>query len=87
MKTIHKYPVRYNEDFTLTLPKGARVVHFAEQNSSLHIWAEVTPDNPPIEHRFAVHGTGHPIDPTETYIATCFDGPFVWHLYEKGGME
>lgn len=77
MKTVYKYPVG-----ELQLPKDAKVLTAGQQNGDMFIWAEIDTDQI-LEHRtFQVFGTGHPIPKESCYIATTFDGPFVWHIYE-----
>lgn len=87
--TIYKYEIpNIGVRNTLTMPEGARIVHFAEQISALHVgsglcvWAQVD-KNQPLEARdFVIKGTGHLIEEGLVYVATAQSGPYVWHLHE-----
>lgn len=69
------------------MPKDARIVHVGMQDGNIFFWAEHEFDNkkPKIELRkFSVFGTGIEIPKgNKQYLATVFDGPFVWHIYEE----
>lgn len=79
MKTIYKYPVG-----EVQIPRGAKVLTANVQDRQFYIWAEVDTDQV-LEHRtFVVYGTGHKMtDDAHCYIATIFEDPFVWHVYER----
>ena len=83
MLTIWKFPVPLGDYPTIEMPKGAQVLHFDMQNR-LTIWALVDPSAPKEERHFRLAGTGHPInsDGFLIHLGTCFQGPFVWHLFE-----
>lgn len=70
---------------TVEMPPRAKIVHFGIRGTSLMIWAEVHPgrDEPTEQRTFAVVGTGDGAVPDHAqHIATYFDGPSVWHVYE-----
>jgi hypothetical protein len=88
MKTIYKYPLGFNEgvaETKLSLPSGFVVRQFAMQNGEPTFWAEVDTEARKSAAIFRILGTGHPIPENGHYIATCFDGPFVWHLFQLVG--
>lgn len=64
------------------MPVGAKLLHVAMQGGLITLWALVSPENTMKVRYFHVHGTGHPIKPTDTYVGTTLDLPFVWHLFE-----
>ena len=85
MKTIYKYTIPVTDDFTLKLPKGAKILTFQAQNDTPCIWA-VVDDIAELETvHFKLLETGHPagnIDPMK-YIGTALiaGGALVWHLF------
>jgi len=87
MKTIWKYEFPVKDAFTHTMPEGAIVRHVADQNGTSCMWAEVDPTAPLKPRHFEVFGTGHPMTEdmgiSRIYCGTFFQGPFVWHLYER----
>lgn len=88
---IYKFDLAPPNDTTrVMLPRGATVVHFAEQHGLLRMWVELPiamrDDVPTPEPRhFVVFPTGQPYAADRyDYIATTFSqgGMFVWHLFE-----
>lgn len=52
-------------------------------------WRRIMHGSSPVdaeERRFAVRGTGHLLGDLTLpeYLGTCFDGPLVWHVFERG---
>ena len=85
MRTIYKYAV----PAFLQLPLGAKPVFFGLQNGKPHLWVEVpqlwVEPVPPVETEtrgFQIFGTGQPISEGASYVGSCIDDTFVWHLYE-----
>lgn len=79
---IYKYPLRFAQDILALTHVGARPVKFSMQNGRPTMWAEVDTSLPFENRVFAIFGTGHEIPSSASYIDTCLDGEFVWHLYE-----
>jgi hypothetical protein len=82
MKTVYKYPFPIMDDFTLTLPAGALLLKADMQGHQPMLWAQVDTDRPLVAYRFFVSGTGHPLPDDLSHVATFFNEPFVWHLWE-----
>lgn len=83
MKKIWKYSVQAMQSTVLQLPPDAKVVRFAPQDGKLCVWVEyVVDDQFPIARVFDIFGTGHPFPDTARYVASCENGPYIWHLYE-----
>ena len=83
-KVVYKYEIRGDER-PIQMPADATIVHVAEQDSRLMLWAEhILPDeNTSVAVRkFSVFGTGHQIPFGAEYVGTFFNGPFVFHVYE-----
>ena len=88
--TIFKYALPVREEFTLSLPMGARILTVQVQHGIPVLWAIVRdPSEAERERRFAMRGTGHRLDEEltvhDTYIATSHlhDGDLVFHLFER----
>ena len=83
-RTIWKFPLPFPEDWPeMDMPAGAEILHFALQDNVPTIWARVEPGAPLQRRFFRFSGTGHPLDETVgAHIGSCFQGPFVWHLFE-----
>lgn len=90
-KVIYKYPVALTVGFeeSVEMPIGAEIVRFKDQGGRLVVWAIVSVADKYEENvgtemrRFRVVGTGHKIPEGVSYIASCDQGPFVWHLFEE----
>ncbi len=85
-KVIYKYQFRITSVVHVSMPEGAKVLHFGNQHERLTIWVEVDTDAPIVEKRFWVIGTGQMIPDTVelNYVGTASfnDGRLIWHLYE-----
>lgn len=81
--TIHRHEIPVDDQwhtYALTGP----VLHMAARRSvdTVEFWTRVT-DAPPIERRFRVYGTGHPIPKTAVNVkSTLAPAGLVWHLLE-----
>lgn len=86
MKTVFKYPIPIGNIVTIKMPKGAEILHVAEQNGSPCMWALVEPEAPMIDREFRFAGTGHPIKDEEIgfFCGTFFlrEGALVFHIFE-----
>ena len=80
---VFKYPVDVCDVIKVSLPHGAKPLHFGFQNDQLCLWALVTPENPKMEYAFRMAGTGHPIDTCGEFINTlmCRDNTLVFHFF------
>ena len=83
-RTIWKYKILRPGPQMLSLPVGATPVYFGMQVLPT-LWCEVDiDDGAEREYRtFEIVGTGREIPPNAVYVGTCFDGRYVWHLYER----
>ena len=85
MKRIYKYPIPLTDEFTLKLPKGAKILTFQTQFDEAHVWAMVDPETKLETVSFKLFGTGHPVEDIEMfdYIGTAQmkGGLLVWHLF------
>jgi hypothetical protein len=82
MRAIYKYRIEFVRT-TLTLPIGAKFVHFAEQGGEMCAWFEIDNDVARAKQRtFTIYGTGQLHKIEGRHLGTAQDGVFVWHLYE-----
>lgn len=86
MNTIWKYSVvtaKTRQCFEM--PVGAKVLHVAEQNGLICLWAQVDPYETNLDSRyFHVVGTGNKIpDKAGEFVGTALVGEFVFHLFEE----
>lgn len=84
-QVIYKYPVQ-PEEFTLMLPKGAKILTAQTQFDTPQMWALVDPEAQPEPRRFVALPTGlifHDPTPIE-YINTfrLLGGSLIFHLFE-----
>lgn len=84
MRTVYKYPFVVADEFELLLPQGAEILHVAVQNHKPQLWALVDTDRPGETRRFAVRGTGHPVEDDLRHLGSflLYDDTFVGHLFE-----
>ena len=87
MKRVYKYPLEVNDEVSVNMPKGARVLSVQVQNGRPCLWAAVDPcETSQEERRFRIAGTGHPIedDVVDGFIGTIqmYDGRLVFHVFE-----
>jgi hypothetical protein len=91
VRTIYKYPVEVDDEFTIGLPEGARVLSVDTQHGEPVMWALVDPTAPTTNRTFRVIGTGHPIeDAAELAFVGTFQmrgGSLIFHLFEKSPAE
>jgi hypothetical protein len=81
---IWKFPITGTDEFTLDMPKGAKVLTVQMQHDVVTIWAEVDIKAEIVTYDFAVFPTGVPFNPEYTeYIGTfqLMGGVLVFHLY------
>jgi len=86
--TIYKYTFPVADDFTLSLPVGAKILKVDYQRDFPAMW--VLHDTRAMSYetrKFRVYGTGHEILGVNylTYVGTfqMHNGDFVWHVFER----
>jgi hypothetical protein len=82
-KAIYKYQLNIHDIQTVCLPKGAKIIHIAEQFGFLCLWAEVWEDADDCEIDIMVRGTGHTFTGHENYHlgTVLMSNGLVWHVY------
>lgn len=58
MRTIHKFQLPIQEDATVSMPDGARIVRVDGLDGFLWIWAVVDTERPMVERAFKLFKTG-----------------------------
>lgn len=85
MKTIWKYELQIIDRQEIDMPVGAEVLHVAEQNGVLCMWAVVEPDNVKAPSTILIRGTGHYFTGDEGHhlgsVVTA-GGALVWHVFD-----
>lgn len=90
MKTIYKYPVPIQEEFTLELPVDHKILSFQEQNGLLYIWCLVNTDSKVFSPTFYLFGTGQDLSDYSYRIQSYLSfvgtvqldkGTLVFHLF------
>jgi len=83
-KFILDRPSNFFGEFTVKMPTGSKPLSAGLQGDTLCIWAEVNTDAEMIDKQFIIIGTGKELTGEEgSFIDTIFQGPFVWHVYQK----
>ena len=83
MRSVLKFPIPGTSRAVIPMPKGAIVLTAHMQRDTCCLWADVPDrDAPPEERSFFVMPTGGACDPGWAYVATVFDGPYAWHVFE-----
>ncbi len=86
MKTIHKYTFKIEDEVSIEMPKGARILSVQCQDDIPVMWALVDTENELETRLFNIFGTGEEIWPSfdyskEDHLATFQHGIFVWHIF------
>lgn len=81
MKTIWKFDIPIQDDFSLLIPKGAEILNVDLQNGEPKLWALVDSEAPQEEHHFVGKGENNV---NLRYIGTVvmLEGKFVYHVFE-----
>ena len=86
MKTIFKYPLLVDDNQTVILPTGARVLSVAEQRGNIVLYALIDDEEKAQSvYTIRIRGTGHyagELDPCR-FLGTInqHDGQFMWHVF------
>lgn len=91
-RVIYKYSFSICGAFTLSLPKGFKILSVQVQAPHVNggtptMWVMVDPNEQiRVAVGFRIYGTGHAIlDPINVqYVATILQEPYVWHLFREG---
>lgn len=92
MKRVYKYHLDIQDEVSVMMPKGARVLSVQVQDGRPCLWAAVDPIQIELEKRtFRIAGTGHPIadDVIDGFVGTIqmLDGRLVFHVFEMNAYE
>lgn len=88
MKSVYKYPIRFEDTLELTLPVGAQLLTVQMQQGMLCLWALVDPEAPKRAYTLHCRGTGHRIGPeVGRYINTIQveGGALIFHYFCGAG--
>lgn len=82
---IYEYSADFDNELEITVPRESTLLKARVVYDTVIFWMKVNEKQPLNESRtFKVFATGHdiPTDLTLEYIDTCFDGSFIWHIFE-----
>ncbi len=86
MRSVFKYPLAIVNEQTIDIPGGFaeyKPLFVAEQNETLCLWCECSPnlDKEPVV--VYIYGTGEEIDGGDVYVGSVLmhGGSAVWHVY------
>lgn len=87
MSAIWKYPLELQDRQIVQMPDGAELLHVADQDGVLCVWARVDEQRPPTDRIIYVRGTGHPVErkadgEIHRYVGSAQQGYFVWHVFD-----
>lgn len=89
MTVIHRAHLRIADETVLTLPGYRRTIHAAPSREyatgipnghGVEVWYEADHDAP-VDVRYYVHGTGHPLDHRFAEHVATFGDELIWHVY------
>ncbi len=84
MERIWKFALNAMANTPIAMPRHAEIIACAKQGSDICIWARIHPATQIENRMFYVVGTGlGEIRPEDPHIGTVFDGPHVWHVFER----
>ena len=84
MRRVLKYPLGGGQQF-LSLGQNPKIVLFAMQDSTTHIWVETDNYAAAKQVIYQIFATGENIPDHARHIASCKSdqrGTYIWHLYE-----
>ena len=85
MRTVYKYPVILEDNWEMSMPRGAKILSVGVQNGEPFMWAAVETDNMSQRKYFRTAGTGHEIKGILKFVGTFHleDLGLVFHVFEK----
>ena len=91
MKTVWKFRIPLGNVVSIQMPRGAEILHVAEQHDYPCMWVLVDPVEPMQNREFRFAGTGHPIEDHHAgqFIGTFFMqmGGLVFHIFETQASQ
>ena len=88
MKTIWKFQLPIEDETSVLMPNGARILSVQMQHGIACIWVLVNPERSNVRRHFAWRGTGHPATGLEevAFVGTvqASSGSLVFHLFDRG---
>lgn len=85
MNTVWKYDVVIDDNFSLSLPKNAKILSVQMQNGNAQMWCLVDDsEKVSLTRYFRLAGTGHPIQENRLKFVGTFqpNSYLVFHLFE-----
>lgn len=86
MSAVWKFELAIADSQLVAMPEHAELLHVAEQEGRLCLWARViTTGQKYVQREILIRGTGHPIW-TQPYVGTVLSRNIglVWHVFDGG---
>ena len=85
IRKVDKFFFDYNTGHII-MPKSSIILKVEKNSKDFMLWALVNPDLPLVNRAIRIYSTGQEIDEEYigTYIDTVYDGPYVWHIFDRG---
>ena len=91
IRRVYKYALDIDDETSITMPAGARILTVQEQGGEPQVWALIDPANEPCTYRFRLAGTGHDIEWKDGMVHRgtfqLRGGALVFHLFEYGPVS
>lgn len=88
MRTIYRYDLEEVPDQFIQLPRNAQILTIQRQTRlplGLSLWALVDTDEPLVDRKIILRGTGTEDPGDHPYICTYQEqSGFVWHFFDGG---
>ena len=83
MRTVYRYPVILEDNWEMSMPRGAKILSVGMQNGEPFMWAAVETDNMSTRRYFITRGTGHKIDGLLAFVGMFQVEWLVFHVFER----
>ncbi len=91
MKTVWKFTIPLRDVVSIVMPRGAEIIHVANQFGTPTIWALVDPAESLVNREFRFAGTGHliPEHHLGKHVGSFLmdGGSLVFHIFETQASQ
>ena len=97
MQTVWRFPLKFQDSQTISMPAGAKLLHVKFRNGQVEIWALVDTTAPYVKRLIAIRGTGQPFEYDKKpgtllypkHVGTVFteNDELVFHVFDLGTEE
>ena len=85
MRTVYKYPVMLEDEWQMSMPRGAKILSLDVQNGKPYMWAAIETTRMSERRYFITRGTGHELTRTLEFIGMfqLENMGLVFHVFER----